>query len=164
LQNASPAATLVSQNGQRPVNPESAFKEWGWAGRILLVEDVEANRMVIQAYLQNQVVELDCAENGAVAVEMARRCRYDVILMDIQMPEMDGYEATRRIHAWEAQTGKPLTPILALTAHAFAEELENSSKAGCCLLLTKPIKRSVLLRAIEEHAPLGRVAFTETSL
>jgi PAS domain S-box-containing protein len=164
LQNASPTATLVSQNGQRPVNPESAFKEWNWAGRILLVEDVEANRMVIQAYLQKQVVELDCAENGAVAVEMARKRRYDVILMDIQMPEMDGYEATRRIHAWEAQTGKPLTPILALTAHAFAEELENSSKAGCCLLLTKPIKRSVLLRAIEEHAPLGRVAFTETSL
>lgn len=153
---------VLAQNSQPMPKGGSVQQEWGWAGRILLVEDVEANRMVIQAYLRGQRIELDWAGNGVVAVEMACKRRYDVILMDIQMPEMDGYEATKRIHAWEAETGRPRTPILALTAHAFAEELENSKKAGCSLLLTKPIKRSVLLRAIEEHAPLGRVEMSST--
>jgi PAS domain S-box-containing protein len=156
------SALALAQNGPQLPKNGAAPQEWGWAGRILLVEDVEANRMVIQAYLRGQRIELEWAGNGVVAVEMACKRRYDVILMDIQMPEMDGYEATKRIHAWEAETGRPRTPILALTAHAFAEEIENSRKAGCSLLLTKPIKKSVLLRAIEEHAPLGRVEMSGT--
>jgi PAS domain S-box-containing protein len=129
-----------------------------WSAKILLAEDSEANRLVIAAYLQKLPIELDWAPNGIVAFEMSCRERYDLILMDIQMPEMDGYEATRRIRECEREYGTERTPILALTAHAFTEEAELCAQAGCDAMLTKPIRRKVLLRAIYEYAAVRGLA------
>jgi len=119
--------------------------------RILLAEDSEYNIVLIQAYLKNSGFELDVAENGKIAVEKVIASRPDLVLMDLQMPVMDGLEATRAIRHWEAETGARPTPILALTAHAAGEGIGISLQAGCNEHLTKPIKRVTLLDAISRH-------------
>jgi hypothetical protein len=86
-----------------------------------------------------------------VAVQKFIAGAYDVVLMDVQMPVMDGYSATRRIREWEKAKGVGPVPILALTAHALPEEVRKSLDAGCTAHLTKPIRKETLLRAIEEH-------------
>jgi len=88
------------------------------------------------------------AENGAVAVEKFKAGRYDLVLMDMQMPVMDGYTATRIIRDWEAEQGRHRTPIIALTAHALVEDVEKSLAAGCDTHLNKPIKRAKLMETI----------------
>jgi CheY-like chemotaxis protein len=74
-----------------------------------------------------------------------------LVLMDLQMPVMDGFEATRAIRRWEAETQSPPIPILALTAHTRAEHAHTSQEAGCTEHLTKPIERTALLAAIFRH-------------
>ncbi|HSR09551.1 MAG TPA: response regulator [Bryobacteraceae bacterium] len=119
--------------------------------RILIAEDSEYNIVLIRAYLKNSGFELDVAENGKIAVEKVMTTRPDLVLMDLQMPVMDGLEATRAIRHWEATTGARPTPILALTAHAAGEGVSISLEAGCNEHLTKPIKRVTLLEAISRH-------------
>ena len=77
------------------------------------------------------------------------RGSYDLVLMDIQMPVMDGYAATRAIRAWEQEQGRPPVPILALTANALQGEVQRSLEAGCTAHLTKPIRKARLLEAIQ---------------
>lgn len=120
--------------------------------RILLVEDSEDNRLLIKTYLKNMPYVLDIAENGKVAVDMVKRERYDLILMDIQMPVMDGYTATREIRRWEREEGVEGVPIVALTAHALSEELNKCMEAGCTAFITKPVKKAVLIEAISKYA------------
>jgi CheY-like chemotaxis protein len=120
-----------------------------FAGRhILLVEDVEINREIVQTLLESTKLELDCAENGAEAVRMFSEApdKYDMIFMDIQMPEMDGYEATQRIRAFEAQTGSASSngvvrgvPIIAMTANVFREDIEKCLAAGMNSHVGKPL-------------------------
>ena len=119
--------------------------------RILIAEDSEYNIVLIRAYLKNSGFDLDVAENGKIAVEKAMATRPDLVLMDLQMPVMDGLEATRAIRHWETTTGARPTPILALTAHAAGEGVDISLEAGCNEHLTKPIKRVTLLEAISRH-------------
>ncbi len=119
--------------------------------RILLVDDSEQNRAVVQTFLKAMPYGLDLAENGAVAVEKCRTGHYDLILMDVQMPVMDGYTATRTIRQWEHERQLLPTPIIALTAHAFPDDLQKSRAAGCTAHLTKPIKKATLLRTILEQ-------------
>ena len=88
------------------------------------------------------------AVNGLEAVDKFRNSIYDLVLMDIQMPAMDGYEATSIIRAFEKASREFRTPILALTAHATTEERKKCLDAGCDGHLTKPIKKSKLLEAI----------------
>ncbi len=116
--------------------------------RILLVDDSEDNRFLIKAYFKNTLHEIEMAENGAVAVEKFKAGRYDLVLMDMQMPVMDGYTATRIIRDWEAEQGRHRTPIIALTAHALVEDVEKSLAAGCDTHLNKPIKRAKLMETI----------------
>lgn len=118
---------------------------------ILVAEDNEANRMVIEAYLNGFPFAVDCAHNGRQAVEMEARRNYDLVLMDIEMPEMDGYEATRRICERRRLAGLPRIAIIALSAHAFEEDRGESELAGCVEFLTKPIRRKVLLAALARH-------------
>src|SRR5208282_4784406 len=136
------AAPLRSPNGLA----ESAAR----ALKILLAEDSPDNRQLIEAYLKNLPHTLDIAENGQVAVTKFTRTRYDLILMDVQMPVMDGYTAVRRIRQWEREQGRAPTPIAALTASALEEDICNSFDAGCTAHLSKPIKKSVLLTAIRD--------------
>ena len=119
---------------------------------ILLVEDLEDNRKLIALFLQGTPYQLDIAENGAIAVEKFQAGRYDLVLMDIQMPVMDGYQATSAIRAWEQSQKRDATPIIALTAHAFKEDIDKSQDAGCNAHLTKPIRKKTFLEAIRQHA------------
>ncbi len=120
------------------------------APRILMAEDTPANRMVVELILGMTDVELTAVENGALAVEAVAAEAFDVILMDVQMPVMDGLTAVRAIRAREAAQGLPRTPILMLTANALPEHRTASAAAGADAHLTKPITAPVLLGAIEQ--------------
>jgi len=120
--------------------------------RILLAEDSQDNVLLIQSYLNASGWSADVAGNGEIAVRTFIAGTYDVVLMDVQMPVMDGYAAARKIREWEAEHLATPVPILALTAHALPEEVRKSLAAGCTAHLTKPIRKATLLRAIEEHA------------
>src|SRR2546426_153262 len=119
--------------------------------RILLAEDSQDNRLLVQSYLKHTPHHLDLADNGAIAVAKFKARGFDLVLMDMQMPIVDGYAATRAIKQWEKETGRPPTPIIALTAFALREEIQKSLDAGCTAHLTKPIKKATLLNAIQEH-------------
>lgn len=120
--------------------------------RILLADDSLDNRLLIRAYLGKTGYALDEAEDGQVAVDKLKSARYDLVLMDIQMPVMDGYSAVRRIRQWERERGARHTPIIALTASAFDETVRKAEEAGCDSHLGKPLKRATLLRIIRETA------------
>jgi CheY-like chemotaxis protein/HPt (histidine-containing phosphotransfer) domain-containing protein len=128
--------------------------------RILLVEDSPDNRTITVAYLQETPYQVDIAENGEVAYQKFTAGHYDLVLMDRQMPVMDGLAATRFIREWELAHDRLPTPIIALTAAALKGDREVCMAAGCTAFLTKPIKQEVLLQAIKEHsgaAPLMAV-------
>ena len=123
--------------------------------KLLLAEDSSENETLIRLYLEREGAELTAVRNGQEAVETAASRDFDLVLMDIQMPEMDGLEATRRLRA-----GGFSKPILALTAHALREEVERSLQAGCDAHLTKPIERSSLVDAIKtrlQRQPNARI-------
>src|SRR5205807_6018611 len=114
-------------------------------------EDSPDNRMITLAYLRDTPYYVETAENGAIACEKLTTGRYDVVLMDRQMPVMDGLAATRVIRGWEKANNRPATPIIALTAAALKGDREKCLAAGCTAYLTKPIKQEVLLQAIKEN-------------
>ncbi len=116
--------------------------------QILMAEDHAANRRVVELFLMDSPVLLEMAVNGEEAVRMYKTGDYDLVLMDIEMPLLDGYEATRRIRSWEEEHGLDPVPIVALTAHALQEHRLRSKEAGCSGFLTKPIKKKVLYEAI----------------
>jgi two-component system sensor histidine kinase/response regulator len=118
---------------------------------LLLVEDSADNRLIIQSYFKRASDYIDIAENGAIAVEKFKAGNYDFVLMDVQMPVMDGYTATREIRKWEQEQGREVTPIIALTAHAMKEDVQRSLDAGCTDHLTKPIKRATLMEAVQKY-------------
>ena len=118
--------------------------------KILLAEDSPDNRTLIHAYLKSLPYTLDHAENGLVAVTKFMRNSYDLVLMDVQMPVMDGYSAVRKIRAWEEEQGRAATPIAALTASATEEDIRRSDKAGCTAHVSKPIKKAHLIQMIRE--------------
>ncbi|MBF0444362.1 MAG: response regulator, partial [Magnetococcales bacterium] len=116
--------------------------------KILLVEDTEENQYVIQGFLQNSNCQIEVAENGAIGVEKFIKGKFDIVLMDIQMPVMDGYTATRKIRQWEMEQDCDPTPIIALTAHALNKEADLIMAAGCDLHLTKPIRKARLIATL----------------
>ena len=122
---------------------------------ILLADDSSDNRILIQSYLKHSGYQLDNAESGNVALEMCQTGKYDLVLMDVQMPIMDGYTATRKIREWEEQSHVSPIPIIALTAHAFPDEIQKSLAAGCSAHLTKPIRKDVLLNAMDQWLNQG---------
>lgn len=131
---------------KEPVNVESKGNELEGVN-VLLVEDSFDNEMLIRAYLKGTGVRLEVARNGEEAVARALDKKFDVVFMDIQMPVMDGLEATRRL-----KSRNYLPPIVALSAHALPEEVERSLAAGCHSHLTKPILRTVLIEQIRTLA------------
>jgi PAS domain S-box-containing protein len=120
--------------------------------RILLAEDSPDNCIITMAYLEDTPYRVEIAETGAIACEKFTAGHYDLVLMDRQMPVMDGLTATRTIRAWEQANDRPPTPIIALTASALKGDREMCLAAGCTAFLTKPIKQEVLLQAIREHS------------
>jgi len=122
---------------------------------ILLVEDSEDNRLLIRSYFKRTSDHIDIAENGKIAVEKFKSGKYDLVLMDVQMPVMDGHTATREIRKWERESGRSQTPIIALTAHAMAEDAKKSLDAGCTDHLTKPIRKVKLMETVYKHTMGG---------
>jgi PAS domain S-box-containing protein len=128
---------------------------------ILLVEDSPDNRTITLAYLQDTPYRVEVAENGDVACEKFAAGNYDLVLMDRQMPVMDGLTATRAIREWEQTNHRTPTPIIALTAAALKGDREKCVEAGCTAYLTKPIKQEVLLQAIKERAAVSPPSSTQ---
>lgn len=118
--------------------------------RILVAEDTEENVMILRAFLKKYPYELDIAERGDLAVDLFMANYYDVILMDMQMPVMNGYEATKRIREIESIEKRARTPIIALTAYAAANDLKKCIEAGCDSFVTKPFKRDLILASLRE--------------
>jgi signal transduction histidine kinase/ActR/RegA family two-component response regulator len=124
-----------------------------FAGKKMLVaEDVEINREIIMALLEDTGISIDCAQNGQEAVDMIAEApdKYDVILMDIQMPKMNGYEATRRIRGMPLRRLKYL-PIVAMTAHVFKSDIEECLKAGMDDHIGKPLDIDDLLKKLNKY-------------
>jgi PAS domain S-box-containing protein len=130
---------------------------------ILLAEDSADNCTITLAYLEDTPYRVEIAETGAIACEKFKSGKYDLVLMDRQMPVMDGLTATRTIRAWEQANGQPPTPIIALTASALKGDREMCLTAGCTAFLTKPIKQEVLLQAIKDRSISAPPASKEES-
>lgn len=120
--------------------------------RILIADDSPDNRLIIRIYLKETLHVLTFAEDGQSAIEKFEKGRFDLILMDMRMPVIDGLAATREIRRLERERGLPRTQIIAVTANARPEDLEASRQAGCDAHLSKPISRSQLLEALEGFA------------
>jgi CheY-like chemotaxis protein len=117
---------------------------------ILLVDDSHDNRLLVELYLAKTIHHLASAENGKVAVDMFKNKNYNLVLMDIHMPIMDGHAATKEIRKWEQQQGRAPAHIIALTANAMKEDEQKSLKVGCNTHLTKPINKLTLLNTINQ--------------
>jgi signal transduction histidine kinase/CheY-like chemotaxis protein len=150
LEQKTPAAEVKGQLKQ------PAAMEKLSALRILLVEDNEKSRLVIRTFLKQTPYAIDTAEDGEIAVEKFKADQYDLVIMDIEMPVMDGYTATAKIRQWETENRVKATPIIALTAHALVEHAHKSIAAGCNSHLAKPVKKEDLLAAIRKYAHEGK--------
>jgi CheY-like chemotaxis protein len=118
--------------------------------RVLLADDHPTNRTVVRLMLADFGVDVRTVENGREAVEAARSGAFDVILMDMQMPVMDGLDATRKIREHEAAAGLDRTPVLMLTANAMPEHREAGVRAGADGHVAKPVTATALLTALDE--------------
>lgn len=133
------AASETQAEPPRPTIDTSALK----GKRILLVEDAEDNQFLIQQFLSRTGAIVEIANNGNEGVDKALNNEYEVVLMDIQMPFKDGYQATSELRSKGYQK-----PIIALTAHALVEEREKCLRTGCTSHLTKPINRQQLIESL----------------
>jgi two-component system, sensor histidine kinase and response regulator len=120
--------------------------------RLLVVDDSEDNRYLIEAYFRDTPFQIEMAEDGKNGFEKFKTGDFDLVLMDLQMPIMDGYAALKAIRSWEAALSRPKTPVLALTAYALKEEAEKSIAAGFTAHITKPIRKKCLIDAVLGNA------------
>jgi signal transduction histidine kinase/ActR/RegA family two-component response regulator len=130
----------------------SALPDEDRAPRVLVVDDNAVNRQVLELILDSAGVEHVAAENGVEAVEAATSETFDAILMDIQMPVMDGLEATRRIRAWEAEAGQPARPIYIVSANCLPEHVAAGEAAGANGHIAKPVSAARVLSALSGQA------------
>ena len=148
---------------EAPATPAEDATEGEAPLRVLLVEDNEINRKVISCILNMIQAELTWAENGLEGVQAFQSQHFDVVLMDLQMPVMDGYTATREIRAFESSTGKPRTPVIVVSANVRPEDVSASRAAGADNHLGKPVDVTALFAAISESmAALEEQAQGET--
>jgi CheY-like chemotaxis protein len=121
--------------------------------RILAAEDVETNRLVLTAFVAALGGKLTLAADGYEAIAAWEDAEFDLILMDIRMPNMDGIEAVREIRRAESARGRKRTPIIALTANAMQEAAEDCQAAGMDGFLAKPIDIRALVQLLRTHVP-----------
>ncbi len=116
--------------------------------RILVAEDSPDNRLLFQAYLRREPHQVDFAEDGRVAVDKFTAQPYDLVFMDVHMPELDGLDATRMIREWERQHGIEPSSIIALSASVLDDDVKRALAAGCSAHIGKPVRKQVILDAI----------------
>ena len=125
---------------------------------ILVVDDSRSSRLMIKNSLKDMELvfgKVDEADNGENAVAKFKQSTYDLVLMDIHMPKMDGYQATQAIRLWQSKMGKPRTPIVALTAMDAAQAAVKTKEAGFTACCSKPVKRVTLEQAIKTATSCG---------
>jgi CheY-like chemotaxis protein/HPt (histidine-containing phosphotransfer) domain-containing protein len=115
-------------------------------GHILVAEDYATNQEIVKSHLLSAGYTFDLAVNGKEALEMTRRKKFDLILMDVQMPVMDGHEATRRIRTEDTPNAR--VPIIATTANAYKQDIERCLEAGMDDVVTKPLRRKAFLNIV----------------
>ncbi|HXW84277.1 MAG TPA: PAS domain S-box protein, partial [Candidatus Binataceae bacterium] len=146
------SALRPSANDSRPKvvpgSANSAAPVVKRALRILYADDSPDSRALVRAFLKRTPYRIDEVENGREAISAFSAGNYDAVLMDIQMPEVDGYAATRAIRQWEFDHQRPRTPVIALTASAFPDAVRSVLEAGCDMHVAKPVSKLVLLQAI----------------
>ncbi len=139
----------TTDNGQQAVTPETDLDE-----RVLLVEDNDVNLKVAQKLIQYIGYTFDVAKNGLEALEKVKKTRYRMVLMDCQMPVMDGYLCTQRIREYEKAEGLNSTPIVAMTANAMMGDREKCLNAGMDDYMSKPLNRYVLEKTLKKWDPM----------
>ena len=122
--------------------------------RILVAEDNAVNQRLVVSILRNKHYDVEVVTNGVRAVEAARTGNYDLVIMDLQMPEMSGLDATIRIRESEGEVAQ--IPIIGLTAYAMIADRNQIAESGMNACLTKPIDSKELLSAISEHLAAAR--------
>ncbi|WP_206753920.1 GAF domain-containing protein [Microcoleus sp. FACHB-1515] len=147
------AASLKATTNAFRTAPFVEFAPRSIEHRILIVEDHPANRLLLNALLEDWGFEIQEAEDGQAAIELWQQWQPHLILMDMHMPIVNGYEATRKIRALEQQCkgNQSSTKIIALTASAFAEQRQESIAAGCDDFISKPFQQEELLKALFQH-------------
>ena len=150
-------ADRAPETADQEIVGESFSRYRGYSGeipaifhRILIVDDSLDNQFLIRAYIRNRADTIDSADNGQAALEKHRAKPYDLILMDLEMPVMDGYSAMKAIRRWEHDFKLQPVPIVALSAHAFKEHEEKSIDAGCSAFLSKPVRKSALVDCLNK--------------
>jgi CheY-like chemotaxis protein/HPt (histidine-containing phosphotransfer) domain-containing protein len=136
-----------------PLTPAAPLSDQPLNGKVLLVEDHPVNQKVAQKLLERLGLTVEVAENGEVALEKLREQPYAMVLMDCQMPVLDGYSATRRLREIESGQGKPRTPVIAMTAHAMSGDRERCLQAGMDDYLSKPLDRQLLEQTLVRWMP-----------
>lgn len=143
----SPAAPSAPPAPGEQKQPDVAVKS------ILIVDDSQDNRDLLKLYFKDLPHNIDIAEHGAVAVNKYKNNQYDLILMDVQMPFMDGYTATRAIRKLENDQKKKAVPIIALTANTYSSDKDRSLEVGCNDFIVKPINKADLLGLVTKYLP-----------
>jgi CheY-like chemotaxis protein len=125
--------------------------------RLLVAEDSNESFALFRVYVKDEGHEVSRALDGAQALEMVKSGEYDMVVMDIDMPVMDGYTATRAIREWETQQGRPRLPIILLSADSVTRQRGMGASAGCSGYLTKPAPKGAVLQAIHYYASSNAV-------
>jgi CheY-like chemotaxis protein len=145
---------MTSTSTATPLPPDAAP-----AGcRILLVEDNAVNRIIATKLLEKRGLSVIAVENGALAVDVTAREHFDLVLMDVQMPVMDGLTATEHIRSRELDTGGARLPIVAVTAHAMEEDRQRCLAAGMDEHIPKPIRSADLFATITRLCPAAAIS------
>jgi signal transduction histidine kinase/CheY-like chemotaxis protein/HPt (histidine-containing phosphotransfer) domain-containing protein len=131
-----------------PVPAVGTVPQQPMTGRVLLVEDHPVNQKVAQKLLERLGLTVDVADNGEVALDKLHQQAYAMVLMDCQMPVLDGYSATRRLREIENEQGRPRLPVIAMTAHAMSGDRERCLQAGMDDYLSKPLDRQLLAQTL----------------
>ncbi|RQV20683.1 response regulator [Burkholderia cenocepacia] len=143
LTSAEPVSDDAAAGPRRPLDEIAA--------RVLLVEDNVVNQQIALAMLEDTAYQVDVADDGEQALQRLADDGFDVVLMDCQMPKLDGFEATRQLRRREAEAGAPRMPVIALTANALSGDRERCLAAGMDDYLRKPFRRDALLQMLARH-------------
>jgi len=144
-----PAGTVGVSTAQGVAAPDSPDR----FSQVLLVDDSVENRALMRLLLARQPLIIDEASNGREALDLFEQNEYSLVLMDIQMPIMDGYTATRMMRRIEERSGRRPTPVVALTAHAYEADIRRCREAGCDDHIAKPFKKKGLLECLAGYLP-----------
>jgi len=147
--------TIKKENGHKVVSVPARTDKLNSdvSLQILMVDDDDDNHLIAKHFLKKLPIQIDTAGNGDIAVKKFTSGSYDLVFMDMQMPIMDGYAATRAIRAFEKKEGGKKTPIIAVSAYSNKKEIQVSLDAGCTDNLNKPVMQDELIDMISKYAP-----------